>query len=147
MAGPRALAPERLRERKLHALGRRGRRRFDASWADPTVSRWLYPVLVPSDPGASLAGAKAIEFEVKTAQDKVENDFRNQNVMLVRGEKLRGSNPGDLYHAFPAPVENWERRSVTLPDGAAAGASALRIGVNPLGSRCTLWIRNVGALR
>lgn len=121
--------------------------RFDAAWSDPADSRWFYPVLPLDLPGGSIAGAKCIEFEVKTEQDKVENDFRNQNLMIVRGGSLTGSADGETWLQFAAPGENWERRTIVLPpDCDTASATAIRLGANPLGTRCTMWVRGLAVL-
>ena len=116
--------------------------RFDVAWNDPETDRWFYPVLALNLPIESLVGARRIAFDVKSIQDKVENDFRTQNLMLVRG------NGDDTYLQFEAPTTTWERRYVDLlPGENLANVTAIRIGANPLGSRCTFWVRNVEVLK
>ena len=116
--------------------------RFDVAWNDPQTDRWFYPVLTLNLPIESLVGARRIAFDVKSIQDKVENDFRTQNLMLVRG------NGDDTYLQFEAPTTDWERRYVDLlPGENLANVTAIRIGANPLGSRCTFWVRDVEVLK
>ena len=122
--------------------------RFDAEWTDPAVDRWLYPVLPLPPQLRGLPGAVRAVFEVKSAQDKVENDFKTggSNFMLVR-EGGKGG-PEDFFEYAP-PTGSWERRYVelTTSDGGLADVEAIRIGCNPLGMRLTFWVRNVEILR
>ena len=108
--------------------------RFDLEWTG-NDNRWCYPWYHLAD-GETLYGARMLSFEVKSAQDKVENDHHCSYVMLG----------GNL--AYAPPNGNWERRYVELSTEAkAAGVREFRIGVNPNGHRLTLWIRNVSALK
>ena len=118
--------------------------RFDFSWTDSSVDRWFYPVHALSLPQESLEGARMVEFEVKSAQDKVENDFIGQNLMLVYADRAKATR----MLPYNAPIGKWERRYVTLDDGMdLADVEAIRIGVNPKGAKCTFWIRNLAILR
>lgn len=112
--------------------------RFDVAWK-PDSSRWFYPECKLKLPEESLADAKYLEFEVKTFQDKVENDFSDQNVMLV-------GTPPDEYLTYLAPTFAWEKRRVLLPPSAKT-ATSVRIGANPKGTRLTFWLRNVRLLK
>ena len=127
--------------------------RFDVEWDDPSVDRWFYPVLPLSggaggSPAESLSGTVRAVFEVKTAQDKVENDFKNggSNFMLVR-EGGKGG-PED-YFPYAPPTGSWERRYIELStaDDGLDDVEAIRIGANPMGMRLTFWIRNLAILR
>ena len=80
--------------------------RFDFGWTDPSVDRWFYPVHELSLPQEGLEGARMMEFEVKSAQDKVENDFAGQYLMLVHAD---GSKEAKML-PYNAPVGKWERR-------------------------------------
>jgi len=120
-----------------------GALRFDVAWADDGTDRWFYPVHALDLPHESLAGARALEFEVKSAQDKVENDFATCLVMLAygngRGEKSIG---------YLEPTGEWERRRVMLPPNAdLASVTAIRIGGNPQGHSLAFWIRDLEILR
>ncbi len=85
-----------------------------------------------------------IEFEVKSVQDKVENDFACANLMLCYGEGARH----DTKRAYPPPIGVWERRKVQIGEkDNPAGVKAIRIGANPKGTKCTFWIRNIVILR
>ena len=93
-------------------------------------------------PEESLAGARRIVFEVRSEQDKVENDFVSQNVMLVF------ANGSAHYLQYEAPTTEWERRHVDLPaDQDLSRVTAIRIGANPIGTRCSFWVRNIEVLK
>ena len=121
--------------------------RFDVEWNDPKTDRWFYPMLPLASQGGAQGAVRAV-FEVKTEQDKVENDFKNNaaHLMLVRRGDA-GSSADWLPYA--PPTGSWERRYVELStaDGGLADVEAVRIGANPLGMRLTYWIRNVEILR
>ena len=118
--------------------------RFDVSWDDPNADRWLYPVHALNLPHESLKDACMIEFEVKSSQDKVENDFSCANLMLCYGEGARS----DRCLAYPPPIGGWERRLVPIGEKEnLSDVKAIRIGANPKGTKCTLWIRNLVILK
>lgn len=118
--------------------------RFDFAWNDAAVDRWFYPVYDLKTPQESIAGADMIQFEVKSVQDKVENDFAAQNVMLVFGARAGVSRR----IPFAAPLDSWETRRVHLPrDCSLADVTSIRLGANPKGGRCTFWVRNLAVLR
>jgi hypothetical protein len=118
--------------------------RFDAAWTDQRTDRWFYPIYELALPQESLAGARMVEFEVKSAMDKVENDYAFANFILVHGGKGRE----DSVRPYPAPIGEWERRRVKLGDGGAtADVTAFRVGGNPNGHRLTFWVRNVSILK
>ncbi len=75
-------------------------------------------------------------FEVKSAQDKMENDFNRAYVMLDSQEI-----------AYEPPNGNWERRYVELPPEGLESFREFRIGANPRGRKVTFWLRNVSVLR
>ena len=133
--------------------------RFEVAWDDPRVGHWFYPVL-PLRPRVEAAGgtrgeastrlmplsdAVRVAFEVKTAQDKVENDFGESCLMLVRGEK--GGSPGE-WLSYSPPTGSWERRYVELsaaPD--LWEVDAIRLGANPRGMRLVFWVRGIKVLK
>ena len=116
--------------------------RFDASWESAASDRWMYPVRDLA-PGESLAGARRIEFDIRSEQDKVENDFKSQYVMLVYGD----GRP-DVFIPYDAPTGAWERRRVFLPPGLdTAAVRAIRIGANPRGTRCSLFVKDLAILK
>ena len=118
--------------------------RFDVEWKNQLVDKWFYPIYKLKLPRESLAGADFIRFEVKSLQNKVENDFAASNVMLVFGDKSR---PRTFIH-YSAPIGLWEKRYVELADvGSLADVIAFRLGANPKGTQCTFWIRNVEILK
>ena len=116
--------------------------RFDVAWTKP-ADRWFYPVYKLKLPQESFAGAQLIEFEVKSAQDKVENDFSTQNLMLLYG----GKHP-DRFISYQSPLGSWEKRYVELADNDwLAAVTSFRLGANPKGTKCTFWVRNITILR
>ena len=116
--------------------------RFDVAWDDPGKDRWFYPIYRLKKPQENLAGARLIEFEVKSVQDKVENDFKTQNLMLVF------SNGPDRHLKFSVPMNGWEKRYVVLDDcDKLDDVVSIRLGANPLGMKCTFWVRGVKILR
>ena len=120
--------------------------RFDVSWNDNKTDRWLYPVYKLKAPQESFAGAKMFQFEVKCAQDKVENDFYTQNLMLLFGDKKKT----DRHIPYLAPLGSWETRYIPLSDVEPADlddVTAFRLGANPTGTKFTFWIRNLAILK
>ena len=117
--------------------------RFDVEWTDSHTDRWFYPVYKLKLPEESLAGAQLFQFEVKSAQNKVENDFATQNLML-----LSGGGKADRHLVYQAPLGTWEKRYVELSDiESLAEVHSFRLGANPKGTQCTFWIRNLTILR
>ena len=116
--------------------------RFDVAWRKP-ADRWFYPIYQLRLPQESFVGAQLVEFEVKSAQDKVENDFSTQNLMLLYG----GKHP-DRFISYQAPLGSWEKRYVELSDNdSLADVTGFRLGANPKGTKCTFWVRNITILR
>lgn len=124
--------------------------RFDLAWDDPRASRWFYPTLPLALPRENPAGAVRAVFEVKTAQDKVENDFFGSYFMLGAPG---GSDSPENWLPYAAPTGEWEKRYVELSTAspsalaAASETAAIRLGANPCGQRLTFWIRNLAILR
>ena len=87
--------------------------------------------------------ALMFEFEVKSAQDKVENDFACQNLMLVFEDGRATFIP------YPAPLGAWEKRRVQIAadDKGPGPVKAFRLGANPNGTRCTFWLRSLRILK
>ncbi len=108
--------------------------RFDWEWLDGK-GRWAYPYYHLAD-DETLAGARVLSFEVKSAQDKLENDFSRAYVMLGGGEL-----------PFQPPNGNWERRYVELPAEGLDAVREFRLGANPNGRKVTFWLRNVSIMR
>lgn len=58
--------------------------KFEMSWEkNPNAARRFYPVYELKQPAEKLKQAAILEFEAKSVQDKVENDFNYKNFMLV----------------------------------------------------------------
>jgi hypothetical protein len=117
--------------------------RFTAAWNDDLTDRWLYPIHRLDLPRESPVGVRRIVFEVKSEQDKVENDYKTCKLMLASDD---GNT--DIYLDYDPPTREWETRYVDVPQDADLSAvTLLRIGANPLGSRLTLWVRNILLLK
>ncbi|MGN0879725.1 MAG: hypothetical protein ACI4WT_09790 [Oligosphaeraceae bacterium] len=120
--------------------------RFDFVWTSEN-DRWAYPEHLLKLPEESFSGARYLEFEIKSTQDKVENDFKTQLVMLVEGTEKE---LGKTHHlSYAPPMQQWEIRRVPLDDrdGLLSRIRQIRIGANPKGHRLTIWIRNVRLLK
>ena len=116
--------------------------RFDLEWTNPNTDRWFYPAYALRRPAESLGGAVAIQFEVKSVQDKVENDY-NYTLMM-----LEEQGQGERHLGYSPPTESWERRVILLdPSDPLGGVEALRIGGNPRGMKCSFWVRNIEILK
>ena len=121
--------------------------RFEVAWDDPRTDRWFYPLLPLELPRESFECAWRVAFDVKTAQDKVENDFNNNacHLMLVRGGKPESR---EDWLSYTPPTGSWERRYVELYTSPDLGeVEAIRLGANPLGMRLTFWIRDLVLLK
>ena len=114
--------------------------RFDMVWNDPESVRWFYPTYDLKLPDEGLEGAVGLRFEVKSAQDKAENDFKESYLMLERQR-------GDLLLGYLPPTDTWESRTVFIDASMSIGdVRKIRVGANPRGMRATFWIRNVELL-
>ena len=112
---------------------------FDYSWADPSKNRWVYPrrMLEADD----LNGARFLEFDVRTVQNKPENDFFCCNVFLLRSDGRREQLSWDQ------PSVAWETRRVELPQlPTGVRYTEIEVGCNPKGTSLDLFLRNFGAL-
>ncbi len=116
--------------------------RFDIAWTDSRADRWFYPVYRLKLPRESLEGAIALKFEVKSAQNKMENDFSQSYFMPVLGNGVALP-----FIPYNPPVGDWEARYIELSGVRdLADVAAFRIGGNPRGTQCTFWIRNIEIL-
>jgi hypothetical protein len=121
--------------------------RFDLEWTDPETDRWFYPEYLLELPMESFAGAEMFSFDVKSVQDKVENDFKYNFVMLVPEnihEHGQSVNVG-----YAPPLSQWENRLLQLDNrnNKLADTKLIRIGANPLGMKVSFWIKNVRLLK
>ena len=117
--------------------------RFDAAWHDDRTDRWFYPIHRLDLSHESPVGVRRIVFEVKSVQDKVENDYKTCKLMLASDDGKT-----DIYLDYDPPTRAWEPRIVDIPpDADLSGVTLVRIGANPLGTRCSLWIRNLEMLK
>lgn len=119
--------------------------RIDVSWTNsPALGRWFHPIFRLELPNESLADARMVQFEVKCAQDKVENDFIAQHLAL----RSKDASKNERILGYPAPIGSWEKRYVDLTEAAVLeDVAELRFGTRPAGMRCSLWIRNIEILR
>ena len=115
--------------------------RMDASWVGETkricnYDKWCYNRLAV--PAEAARTARFVEFEIRSEQDKVENNFACANVYA----KYRGA--GGERIVCRAPMKTWEKRRVALPSHRRDDELvALEIGANPVGRTVSFFIRNV----
>ena len=108
--------------------------RFDVEW-DRSSGAWFFPTHEFS-PGESFAGGRYLEFEVKSRQDKVENDMGHVEVMCLYRNGLPVKKA-----PFKAQGFEWEKRRAVLPEDAGE-MCGFRMGGLPHGHKLTYWIRN-----
>ena len=113
--------------------------RFDVGWTGES-GPWFMPWHDLKLPEESLEGAKMLEFEVKSEQDKVENDYNSAVFMPTYAD----GHAANIH--YPPPGFNWEVRRVALPPDAG-GIVSFRLGGAPRGRRLTFWLRNVRLLQ
>ncbi len=120
---------------------------FHFKWNSSNSLRWAYPRYMLQE-GESLEGVEDLEFEVKSSQDKIENDYSvSQTYWRMVGV------PESERAKFDPPRENWEKRRVSLKDVQNAVQKkgkplfAFEIGGNPRGTDLHYWIRNLRFLR
>ena len=113
--------------------------RIDMEWqpGSPGESdRWFFPRLMLSLPQESLAKARLLTYEVKSTQDKMENDNPLARVFFVSPEKKT-----DIL--VPPLSKEFEVRRVEIPSSLREGTLALEFGGHSLGNQHTMWIKNV----
>ena len=117
--------------------------RFDVAW-NTHVDRWFYPVHTLKQPEESFKDVQGIQFEVKTAQNKVENDFNCSYVMVAY------TTPDDastrvINFSYTSPLTTWEVRRIMFDKTIPADATVkfLRFGCNPRGTQMTYWLKNI----
>lgn len=113
--------------------------RIDMSWVtdDPSVKtsdRWAYNQI--RVPAAAQKGLKYVVFEIRSEQDKVENNFQCANVYTY------GKNRGDRI-VCNKPMKDWTKVHVSIPKKTDAPVEMIGIGANPIGRELTFWVRDV----
>ena len=117
--------------------------RFDVAWNNH-VDRWFYPVHTLKQPEESFKDVQGIQFEVKTTQNKVENDMNYAYVMVAYttpdNQSVRVINV-----PYQHPLTTWEVRRIMFDGAIPADATVkfLRFGCNPRGTQMTYWIRSI----
>ncbi len=121
--------------------------RFDLEWDKDETDRWFYPEYILELPQEEFNDAKSLLFDVKTDQEKVENDFVCCLVMFVYGTTRETGI--DMRMGFPDPIRQWETRQVNLNDPKLKkdDVKMIRIGCNPKGKKMTFWIKNITLLK
>ena len=115
--------------------------RMRNAWKSSFSNRWIYPRYV-LQLGEDASRATILEFEVRSRQNKVENDYSMSALMLG----FDGTDEGD-WLKFEHPSEVWEKRRFNLAPILAANKgrklTSFRIGGNPRGTEVDYFIRNV----
>ena len=113
--------------------------RIDLSWggAAPTPDgRWAYNgIRVPE---SARRGLRYVCFEIRSEQDKVENNYRTANVFA----RLSGGR--DVRIPCAAPAKEWTRIHVAIPCGdPGETVEWIGVGGNPAGKQVVMRVRNV----
>lgn len=110
---------------------------FEVEW-DGSTGHWFYPIVELAE-NESLEGARYVEFEARSWQDKVENDMGHVKLTLLYPEGVRDA-------GFRATGFEWEKRSAVMPSDAGK-ARKFRIGFLPYGHQLKFWVRNFRILK
>ena len=105
--------------------------RFDVVWDGAAKELRLSPEFPL--PESLQKNAFAIEFDIKSSQDRVENDFDSCSVFFDGDTTKRID--------FAQPLTTWEPRRILLREADCA-SKRLSIEAKPVGHRLSLWIRN-----
>ena len=101
---------------------------------------WFYPIHELKVPEEAMDGVNIVTFEVKSEQNKVENDFSWAYLMLVFEDGTSS------YLPYLPPTFAWSTRYVPIPR-LDKKVTAIRLGANPKGSELTMWFRNLRFLK
>lgn len=120
--------------------------RFDYDFKNE-ANRWFYPEHVLNLPDESLEGAVFLQFDIKSTQDKIENDYHSAFLMLLE-ETTHEWGKATLIDFHP-PLNDWETRRIRLvrDDITLSKIQQIRLGANPLGHQITVWYRNFKLLK
>lgn len=107
-----------------------------------SVRKWCFPEYI-LQPKESFKNAVALSFEIKSKQDKIENDF-NRTLVYICGTVLHEVGKSSEAE-YPAPIETWEMRVIPLHrlSFPLEDVKMIRIGGAPQGNVLDFWIRNV----
>lgn len=111
---------------------------FELKWDDST-----WPVLYPGADirdAAMVKGARYLEFEAKSWQDKVENDMGHVKAFFVGRDGCVKTN------GFAPLGFDWEKRRVAIPEGMS-DIRTIKIGFAPRGRHLKYWLRNIRVLK
>ena len=112
--------------------------RIDLSWvgAAPTPDgRWAYnKIRVPAEARSTL---KYAVFEIRSEQDKIENNYSTANVFAARS-----GGRSDRIPCNP-PAKGWTKIHVAIPRDPDYPVEWIGVGGNPSGKEVTMWVRNV----
>lgn len=117
---------------------------FHYKWDNPTSDRWTYPHFAIK--GGMPKDAAYLEFEIRSSQNKPENDFRSNGGFFLRADGSRiGSMTLDF--RYEPPAVGWEVRRIEIPEALRPKSDgevvALALGGNPQGTELELGVRNI----
>lgn len=113
--------------------------RFRITWPNKAPDRWFFPRFSLDLPSESLARARLLTYEVKSAQDKVENDYRSARMYIGYGKGRSAKS-----YLCAAPTGDWEPRRQEITDVIREGEPRhFEFGGHPKGNDVTYWIRNI----
>jgi len=101
--------------------------------------RWLFPEYNLQLPDECIKNASAIRYEIKSLQDKVENDYSSARVYFVTEKK-------NMDMTVPPPGFDYEINYVDVPESVRNECTRLQFGGHPLGHRHIMWIKNINVI-
>ena len=115
-----------------------GAMHFSFKWKS-AADRWLFPGYTLRLSREALDDAVLLSFRVKSAQDKVENDWKSARVFFGQGR-----DGAKRQFMCSPPTHGWETKYVEITDAVRAmGATAIGIGGHPKGRQVDLWIKDI----
>jgi hypothetical protein len=112
--------------------------RFHFGWDAKAQGHWFFPSYKLRLPKESLDQAVLVAYEVKSTQDKVENDYDGARV-FVKGRKISAQN---FFNT--APAGEWETRRQEFGESVhQCDAVRLEFGGHPRGRDVTYYLRNI----
>ena len=116
--------------------------RFDLEFSEKVKPHWYWAIYnFPA--GHYLKGAESLRFDIRAVQPDGNREFREASVQF-------GEDSDNLRISYPTASEEWQSVEIKLADVIHAEnpdkIHAFRIGMNPVSSRATFFLRNVQLL-
>ena len=116
--------------------------RFDLTFAENEKIHWYWAIF--NFPGRhTLKGVKVLRFDIKAVQSGGNKRFRYAGVQF-------GTDKDKLFTVYPRVSDQWQTVEINVADvlknKPPEKIHSLRIGMNPVSSRATFFLRNVQLL-